>query len=87
MPPQIGATEGCMTLIRSSRGRDLRVDFFRGLALWWIYTDHVPGDVLSKYSLQNFALCDAAEVFVPSEISTAPNPSSFARFMKTRQCS
>jgi hypothetical protein len=53
-----------MTLIRSSRGRDLRVDFFRGLALWWIYTDHVPGDVLSKYSLQNFALCDAAEVFV-----------------------
>jgi len=53
-----------MTLIRSGRGRDLRVDFFRGLALWWIYTDHIPGDVLGKYSLQNFALCDAAEVFV-----------------------
>jgi hypothetical protein len=53
-----------MTLIRSNRSRDLRVDFFRGLALWWIYTDHVPGDVLGKYSLQNFALCDAAEVFV-----------------------
>jgi hypothetical protein len=53
-----------MTLIRSSRTRDLRVDFFRGLALWWIYTDHIPGDVLGKYSLQNFALCDAAEVFV-----------------------
>lgn len=53
-----------MTLIRSSRSRDLRVDFFRGLALWWIYTDHIPGDLLGKYSLQNFALCDAAEVFV-----------------------
>jgi hypothetical protein len=53
-----------MTLIRSNRSRDLRVDFFRGLALWWIYTDHIPGDVLGKYSLQNFALCDAAEVFV-----------------------
>jgi hypothetical protein len=53
-----------MTLIRSNRGRDLRVDFFRGLALWWIYTDHIPGDVLGKYSLQNFALCDAAEIFV-----------------------
>ncbi len=53
-----------MTLIRGSRARDLRVDFFRGLALWWIYTDHIPGDVLGKYSLQNFALCDAAEVFV-----------------------
>src|SRR5262249_49285821 len=47
-----------------ARGGDVGVDFFRGLALWWIYTDHIPGDVLSKYSLQNFALCDAAEVFV-----------------------
>jgi hypothetical protein len=53
-----------MALIRSNRGRDLRVDFFRGLALWWIYTDHIPGDVLGRFSLQNFALCDAAEVFV-----------------------
>lgn len=53
-----------MTLIRSTAGRDLRVDFFRGLALWWIYTDHIPGDVLGQVSLQNVALCDAAEVFV-----------------------
>jgi hypothetical protein len=53
-----------MSLIRSSRGRDLRVDFFRGLALWWIYTDHIPGDVLGDYSLRNFAMCDATEIFV-----------------------
>ena len=53
-----------MELIRSSRRRDLRVDFFRGLALWWIYTDHIPGDVLGDYSLRNFAMCDATEVFV-----------------------
>ena len=53
-----------MGLIRTSRGRDLRVDFFRGLALWWIYTDHIPGNVLGDYSLRNFALCDATEVFV-----------------------
>jgi hypothetical protein len=53
-----------MQLIRSNRDRDLRVDFFRGLALWWIYTDHVPGDVLGDYSLRNFAMCDATEVFV-----------------------
>jgi len=52
------------TLIRSSGSRDLRVDFFRGLALWWIYTDHIPGDVLGNYSLQSVALCDAAEIFV-----------------------
>lgn len=53
-----------MDLIRASGKRDLRVDFFRGLALWWIYTDHIPGDVLAKISLRNFAMCDATEVFV-----------------------
>ena len=53
-----------MTLIRTGRTRDLRADFFRGLALWWIYTDHIPGDVLAHYSLQNFAMCDATEIFV-----------------------
>jgi hypothetical protein len=53
-----------MELIRQSAARDLRVDFFRGLALWWIYTDHIPGDVLANVSLRNFAMCDATEVFV-----------------------
>src|ERR1700712_3446147 len=53
-----------MHLIRHSAARDLRVDFFRGLALWWIYTDHIPGDVLGELSLRNFAMCDATEVFV-----------------------
>ncbi len=53
-----------MNLIRRSAARDLRVDFFRGLALWWIYTDHIPGNVLGDFSLKNFAVCDATEVFV-----------------------
>ena len=53
-----------MQLIRRGGTRDLRVDFFRGLALWWIYTDHIPGDVMSNISLQNFAVCDATEIFV-----------------------
>ncbi len=49
-------------LIRTNR--DLRIDFFRGLSLWWIFTDHVPADVLGVLSIRNFALCDATEVFV-----------------------
>ncbi len=53
-----------MHLIRRGGTRDLRVDFFRGLALWWIYTDHIPGDVLAHFSLQNYAMCDATEIFV-----------------------
>ena len=45
-------------------GRDLRADVFRGLALWFIFIDHVPGNRLGGFTLQNFALCDAAEAFV-----------------------
>jgi hypothetical protein len=44
--------------------RDLRLDFFRGLSLFFIFLDHVPGNVLSFVTLQSFAFCDAAEVFV-----------------------
>jgi len=51
-----------MTLIKTNR--DLRIDFFRGLALWWIFTDHIPADWMGNLSIRNFALCDATEVFV-----------------------
>jgi hypothetical protein len=44
--------------------RDLRLDFFRGLSLLFIFLDHVPGNVLSFVTLRSFAFCDAAEVFV-----------------------
>jgi OpgC protein len=68
--PKLGSTGPCanirmvevMSLVRENR--DLRIDVFRGLALWWIFSDHIPGDVLGDYSLRNFALCDATEVFV-----------------------
>jgi len=53
-----------MELVRSGHGRDLRVDFFRGLALWWIFVDHIPGNVMATLSLHEVALNDAAEVFV-----------------------
>lgn len=51
-----------MDLIRTNR--DLRVDVARGLALWWIFTDHMPGNWIARFSLRNFQLCDATEVFV-----------------------
>jgi hypothetical protein len=51
-----------MTLI--GLHRDLRVDFFRGVALWWIFVDHIPANWVAQFSLRNFALCDATEVFV-----------------------
>jgi hypothetical protein len=44
--------------------RDLRIDFFRGLALWFILVDHMRGNQLRQFTLRGLALADAAEVFV-----------------------
>ncbi len=44
--------------------RDLRIDFFRGLALIFIFIDHVPDNTWARATLQNFGFSDASEVFV-----------------------
>lgn len=44
--------------------RDLRLDFFRGLALFSIFIDHIPDNVASRFALQALGLADAAEVFI-----------------------
>jgi len=44
--------------------RDLRIDFFRGVALICIFVDHVPGNRFSELTLQNYGFSDAAELFV-----------------------
>jgi hypothetical protein len=45
-------------------GRDLRLDFFRGLGLIFIFIDHIPENAFSYLTLANFVFCDAAEIFV-----------------------
>jgi len=49
-------------LIRQDR--DLRADLFRGLALWAIFVNHIPGNWLSYVTPKNFMLADATETFV-----------------------
>jgi hypothetical protein len=44
--------------------RDLRLDFFRGLALIFIFVDHIPENVLSYFTIQAVEFFDAAEVFI-----------------------
>src|SRR5215471_15135778 len=44
--------------------RDLRLDFFRGLSLFFIFIDHIPNNVLSYGTLQAISFSDAAEVFI-----------------------
>jgi hypothetical protein len=44
--------------------RDVRIDFFRGLAIYMIFVDHVVGDPLAKLTYQHLGFSDAAEIFV-----------------------
>ena len=44
--------------------RDLRLDFFRGLALFCIFIDHLPNNIVAEFTLQSVMLSDAAEVFI-----------------------
>jgi hypothetical protein len=45
-------------------GRDLRLDFFRGIALFLIFIDHIPGNVLGQFTIRSLGFSDAAEVFI-----------------------
>ena len=58
-PPE---TSGDPTVPTGSR--DLRLDLFRGLALIFIFIDHIPENVLSYFTLQAVQFYDAAEVFI-----------------------
>jgi len=46
------------------RPRDLRLDFFRGLAMFAIYIGHVPMNAWADYMPGRFGFSDAAELFV-----------------------
>jgi hypothetical protein len=52
-PPQAATTE-----------RDLRLDLFRGLALWLIFLDHIPENVVSWFTIRNYGFSDATEIFI-----------------------
>ncbi|MBV9555471.1 MAG: OpgC domain-containing protein [Pseudolabrys sp.] len=45
-------------------GRDLRLDFFRGIALWLIFLDHIPSNVVNWITIRNYGFSDATEIFV-----------------------
>ena len=52
------------TTSATAGGRDLRLDFFRGLSLLFIFIDHIPDNAFSYLTLANFVFNDAAEIFV-----------------------
>jgi hypothetical protein len=58
-PPRCAATAP-----DAADDRDLRLDTCRGLALWFIFLDHVPDNILGWLTPRNYGFSDTAEVFV-----------------------
>src|SRR5580693_7576578 len=53
------------TLVQgAAASRDLRLDFFRGVALICIFIDHIPENYLNYFTLSAVGFSDAAEVFI-----------------------
>ncbi len=52
-PPQAATSE-----------RDLRLDLFRGVALWLIFLDHIPENVVNWFTIRNYGFSDATEIFI-----------------------
>ena len=46
------------------KGRDLRLDLFRGIANWAIYLDHIPDNIVNWITTRNYGFSDAADLFV-----------------------
>ena len=46
------------------KGRDLRLDLFRGVALWLIFLDHIPENILNWFTIRNYGFSDATEIFI-----------------------
>jgi hypothetical protein len=46
------------------KGRDLRLDLFRGIANWAIFLDHIPDNIVNWITTRNYGFSDAADLFV-----------------------
>jgi hypothetical protein len=51
-------------VVTTTTGRDLRLDLFRGLALWLIFLDHIPSNLVAWATIRNYGFSDATEIFV-----------------------
>jgi len=72
-PPSAGASgfdhTGAATAFKPavslpSFDRELRIDLFRGLALWLIFIDHMSPDLLTWFTIRSYGFSDAAEIFI-----------------------
>jgi hypothetical protein len=63
-PPVAPAAEASVMPPPRPDARDLRLDLFRGLALWLIFLDHIPSNIVNWITIRNYGFSDATEIFV-----------------------
>src|SRR3981081_148938 len=44
--------------------RDVRLDLVRGLAIWFIFLDHIPHNAVNWITLRNYGFSGAADLFL-----------------------
>jgi hypothetical protein len=62
--PSAAVPSAALAAPAAKAGRDLRLDLFRGLALWLIFLDHVPNNILAWFTIRNYGFSDATEIFI-----------------------
>ena len=63
-PTQTSAPKAAAAATPKARVRDIRLDFFRGLAMFIILFAHTPGNFLTSWIPARFGFSDATEIFV-----------------------
>jgi hypothetical protein len=63
-PAPAAPREGSLMALPKPGERDLRLDLFRGLALWLIFLDHIPSNIVNWITIRNYGFSDATEIFV-----------------------
>jgi hypothetical protein len=62
--PGASASAVASQRVPSGSERDLRLDLFRGIALWLIFLDHIPENVVNWFTIRNYGFSDATEIFI-----------------------
>src|SRR5215469_5567008 len=61
---EVAASSGSSITLPAVGERELRLDLFRGLALWLIFIDHLPPSLLTWLTIRNYGFSDATEIFI-----------------------
>jgi hypothetical protein len=62
--PAVAAAGSSSITLPAVGERELRLDLFRGLALWLIFIDHLPPSLITWLTIRNYGFSDATEIFI-----------------------